>query len=132
MQTCGCKLKIITESGGESALFCSDGVFERSEKGGKVRYEIEGDEAELVFSDTALENRRFGKCGLEVRFTEGEKTVMKLGTSPLIGEILVRTVFYRLYQDETEKRMELRYELFGAENIQTFSLKIQLFFSEEK
>ena len=129
---CDCTLKIFTESGGESSLFRSSGVFEKTNAGERVRYQIEGDEGELLLSDTLFEMRRFGKCGLKATFIEGERTEMLLGDTTLHGSIPINTTRYHLQQEHSKREIELCYELFAAEQIQKFSLKIQLFFSEEK
>ena len=133
MPTSSCELKIVTESGGETALFQAEGVFERADGGEKVRYPIEGDEGELFFSETFFETCRSGECALKARFCEGEESEMLLGSSDFTGKIPVRTTRYELHKDGTMRDIELCYELLGSETIQTFSLKIQIvFFSEEK
>ena len=132
MLTSGCKLKIVTESGGETSLFQAEGVFESADGGERVRYPVDGDEGELFFSETFFETCRKGECGLQARFCEGEESEMIIGSSNLTGKIPVRTTHYFLQKDETQRYIELCYDLLGSENIQTFSLKIQLFFSEEK
>lgn len=132
MLTCGCELKIVTESGNDSSLFQSEGVFESAEGGERVRYQIEDDEGELFFSEAFFKTCRRGKCGLTARFCEGEESEMIIGSSNLTGKIPVRTTHYHLQKDGTNRYIELCYDLLGSENIQTFSLKIQIFFSEEK
>ena len=130
---CGCKLEIVTESGGERTVFRANGVFESRDGEERALYQIDGDEAELIFSETFLENRRRGECGLQARFQEGKESSLRIGNSSLSGEIPVRTALYRLQKTEKDRRIELRYDLLGSENIQTFLLKIQIiFFSEEK
>lgn len=133
MLTSGCELKIVTESGGETSLFRSEGVFESADGGERARYFVEGDEGELFFSETFFENCRRGRCELKARFCEGEESEILLGSSDLMGKIPVRTTRYRIEKDGTERRIELCYDLLGLGNIQTFLLKIQIkFFSEEK
>ena len=132
MPISSCELKIVTESGNETSLFQSDGVFERADGGERVRYQIEGDEGELFFSETFFETCRRGECTLSARFCEGEESEMMIGSSSLTGKIPVRTTRYLLKKDGTNRYIELCYGLLGSENIQTFSLKIQIFFSEEK
>lgn len=130
---CGCELKIVTESEGATSLFQAEGVFESDGEEERVRYPIEGDEAELIFSETFFKNCRRGRCALEAAFSEGEESAIEIGSSDRSGRIPVRTTRYLLQKEETERRIELRYDLLGSENIQTFSLKIQIvFFSEEK
>ena len=129
---CACELKITTKSGGSEALFQTQGVFEEDKERERVRYSIEGDEGELVFSENSLTMRRRGKCGLQADFCEGAETEMLLLESALQGKIPVRTTCYRLQKEQSKRTIQLGYELFTAGNIQTFSLKIQVFFSEEK
>ncbi|MDE6411650.1 MAG: DUF1934 family protein [Clostridia bacterium] len=133
MLPCGCELKIVTESGGETSLFQSKGEFESADGGERVRYHVEDDEGELFYSEDFFENCRRGKCALKARFCEGAESEIILGSSDLTGKIPVRTSRYRLEKDETGRQIELCYELLGSKNIQTFLLKIQIvFFSEEK
>ena len=127
-----CKLKILPESRCENSLFQAEGAFESIKGGERVRYEIDGDEGELFFSDAFFETRRRGKCGVRARFCKGEETEMTIGSSDLTGKIPVHTTHYLLRKDGMNRYIELCYDLFSLENIQTFSLKIQLFFSEEK
>ena len=129
---CGCKLKIITQSGEDTALFEAEGIFEESDQGEKVRYLIEGDEGELIFSKNSFHMSRRGKCGLNATFIAGQESKMLLSDASLQGSIPVRTTHYSLQKETLSRSIELCYELLGAGNIQTFSLKIQLFFSEEK
>lgn len=130
---CGCELKIITESGGESSVFQAEGVFESKADGESVRYPIEGDEGEIFFSEGFFQTCRHGRCNLEAEFSEGKLSEILIGDSSLAGKIPVKTTRYRIQKGETERRIELCYDLLGSENIQSFSLKIQiLFFSEEK
>ena len=129
---CGCQIKIITESGGERSHFEAAGVLEKEDAGERVRYPVEGDEGELFFSENCLQMSRCGKCGLQATFCEGKETEMILGDGGLHGSIPVRTTRYLLQKEGSKRDIELCYELFGAKNIQKFSLKIQLFFSEEK
>lgn len=130
---CGCELTIITESEGETSVFRAEGVFESSNGGERVRYSVDGDEGEIFFSEAFLENCRRGRCGLKARFAEGEETEIVIGSSALTGKIPVKTSCYRLLRKESERNIELSYDLLGSENIQTFLLKIQIvFFSEEK
>ena len=123
---------MITESGGEASLFEAPGVLEETTDGTLVRYLIEGDDGELLISDTALQMHRRGRCALQATFCEGEETQMILGDLSLHATIPVRTTRYLLQRAETGASIELCYELFNTKNIQVFSLKIQLFFSEEK
>ena len=129
---CACELKITTKSGGSEELFQTQGVFERAGECERVRYLIEGDEGELLFSEGALEMHRRGKCGLQAVFREGEQGEMLLLDSALQGKIPVRTTHYQLQKEQFQRTVQLSYELFTAGNIQTFLLKIQIFFSEEK
>lgn len=130
---CGCELKIITQCGGETSLFQTEGAFEAADGLERVRYSIEGDEGELFVSETSITTRRRGECSLQARFCEGEETEMILTSSAHTGKIPVRTKRYRLEKEGTERRIELLYDLLGLDNIQTFSLNIQIiFFSEEK
>ena len=128
----GCELIIITESGGESTLFEAKATLEEEREGVKVRYLIDGDEGELLFSENSVSMTRRGKCGLQATFCEGENTQMLLGDAALHGAIPVRTTHYSSQKDAAKIYADLCYELFGADNIQMFSLKIQVFFSEEK
>ena len=128
----GCQIKIITESGGERSLFEAAGVFEREDAGERVRYAVDGDDGELFFSKSRFEMCRRGKCGIEATFCEGKETRMILGDHVLHGSIPVRTTRYLLQKEGKKRNIELCYELFAAEHIQTFSLKIQVCFSEEK
>lgn len=133
MLTCGCELKIVTESGGETSLFQSEGVFESVDGGERVRYIIESDEGELFFSETFFENCRRGNCELKARFCQGEESEILISSSDHTGRIPVRTTRYRLEKDGSERCIELCYDLLGLKNVQTFLLKIQIiFFSEEK
>ena len=129
---CGCKIKILTESGGASSLFQTEGTLSREGEGERVSYLVEGDEGELLISDTSLTMCRRGKCALQATFIEGKETQMMIGDSSLFGNIPVRTTRYILQREDASRDIHLRYELFKADNIQTFSLKIQLFFSEGK
>ena len=132
MLTCGCRLKIVTESEGEDSLFQAEGVFDSVCGGERVRYSVDGDEGELFFSEAFLETCRRGKCNLKVKFCEGEESEMIIGSSDLTGKIPVKTTRYLFQKEEAGRNIELCYDLLGSENSQTFSLKIQLFFSEEK
>ena len=127
-----CKLKIITQSGNDTAFFEAEGTFEESAQGETVRYLIEGDEGEIIFSNNSFHMIRRGKCGLEATFLAGEETKMLLSDASLQGSIPVHTTHYSLQKEALLRSIELCYKLLGAGNIQTFSLKIQLFFSEEK
>ena len=129
---CACELKIVTMSGAQEEVFQTEGAFERENGSERVRYLIDGDEGELMFSQDSLEMRRRGKCGLQAIFCEGKTGELLLSDSVLQGKIPVRTTHYRLKEEAFQKAIELDYELFEADNIQKFSLKIQIFFSEEK
>ena len=127
-----CKLTIITNSGSITSTFQADAVWEEIEEGERVRYQIEGDEGELVFGDNSMTMSRRGNCTLQATFLEGRQSEMILSDSSLLGSIPVRTTKYHLQKQDEKRTVELSYELFAADNIQTFSLKILLFFSEEK
>ena len=125
-------MKITTQSGGSEELFQTRGVFEEDGECERVRYSIEGDEAELLISPSALEMHRRGKCGLHALFSEGKAGEMLLSDSALQGKIPVRTTLYRVQKEQFQRTVQLCYELFTADNLQIFTLKIQIFFSEEK
>ena len=127
-----CRLKIVTRSGGSESVFEAQGSFEANDQCERVRYPIEEDEGELIVTNHSLTMCRRGACGLESTFIEGRKTEMQLFDGELQGKIPVYTTRYRLEKGALQRNIELCYELFSAENLQTFLLKIQLFFSEEK
>lgn len=129
----GCELQITTESGGEVSLFRTEALFEDCGAAEKVRYSIDNDDAELTYGKAFFENRRCGTCGLRAKFMKGGDSGIILETSSFRGKIPVKTVRYRLEKSETERNIELIYDMIGKETIQTFHLKIQIkFFSEEK
>lgn len=129
----GCELEIVTESENERSIFRTKGVFESEEDGERVRYRIDNDDAELFFSEAFFENCRRGSYGLKARFEEGKESEIIIGSSSLKGKIPVKTTRYRLYRSDAERKIELCYELFSPQQVQTFLLKIKIvFFSEEK
>ena len=127
-----CELKITTESGEGISTFAAKATFEKGEEGDKVRYRIDGDAGELAFTDASLTMCRRGKCGLQATFCVGQQTQMVLGDASLQGSIPLNTTHYFLQKDNRKISIELCYELFAAENILTYSQKIQLIFSEEQ
>ena len=127
-----CRLKIVTQSGGSESVFEAQGTFEANEKCERVRYPIEGDEGDLILTESSFKMCRRGACGLESTFVEGRKTEMRLSGGELQGKIPVYTAHYHLKKDAFQRSIELGYELFTTEHLQTYLLKIQLLFSEEQ
>ena len=127
-----CKLTIVTNSGSVSSTFQADAVWQELQEGERICYQIEGDEGEIVFSENSMAMSRRGNCSLRATFLEGQESEMIISDSSLLGSIPVRTTKYHLHRQDDQRTIELSYELFAAENIQTYSLKILLFFSEEK
>lgn len=132
MRIGSCELTIETESGGEASLFRSEGVFESADGGERVRYFTEGDVSELFFSEAFFKTCRRGKCGLKASFCEGKESEIAIVSCGFTGKIPVRTTRYLLEKNGTNRYIELCYDLLGSENVQSFLLKIHVFFSEEK
>lgn len=97
-----------------------------------VRYLQDGDNVELSFHGGCFKMTRTGETGLSACFVQGERTEMKLLTAGGAGSIPILTTYYRLTCTDGGYTLDLHYNLFSSNNLQTFRLKLNVEISEEK
>ncbi len=106
-----CTISIANTTTDGTGEFFAEGSLESVGTRRRVRYLVEGDEGELVFTEETLSMTRTGNVCLSAQYAQDADTVLRISTEGVGSEIAISTDFYRLSQTEKRFFIELQYNL---------------------
>ncbi len=126
-----CRVRIVTETGGERRVFTGFGTLSFGAEDFSVRYGDGQDSISLSYKDGDFFMDRRGETNLSARFCLDEETEMQIFLGDMRGALPIRTHILKKTQCSDKILFSLDYFLGAGEQQTPFSLQMEFIFSEE-